>query len=99
MVKLDTKGHTLLLPYLINMGPRWFRRAVVELMPSDTVQKLKDVIDVFEKTSKHVVQQKQASIASNEAEVLGDGKDILSILRMFYSSTIQPYFCMIFLPL
>ena len=74
------------LPYLIKLGPAWFRRLVIDLLPSKRVQRVKDIIDTMEKTSIEIVEQKRRALREGEESVvrqLGMGKDIMSILCEF----------------
>ena len=76
-------GVILFLPYLNKIGPAWFRRAIVNLIPSKLVQLLKKIINVMEETSVEIVQKKRKALQLGEETVvkqIGKGKDILSTL-------------------
>ena len=71
------------LPYFMKLGPAWFRRQIVDILPSKSVQRLKDIIDTMERTSVDIVEKKRAAFLEGEEAVvkqLGMGKDIMSIL-------------------
>ncbi len=77
-----------LFPYLPYLGPSWFRRAILDLVPSKTIQKAKEVTDVVNKRSEELVNAKKAALAKGEKDVthqVGEGKDVLSILRAYLS--------------
>ncbi|KAI0806607.1 cytochrome P450 [Fomes fomentarius] len=72
-----------LFPYLPYLGPSWFRRAILDLIPSKTIQKAKEVTDVVNKPSEELVNAKKAALGKGEEDVthrVGEGKDVLSIL-------------------
>ncbi|KAF7972145.1 hypothetical protein HWV62_11119 [Athelia sp. TMB] len=68
----------LLLPYLTKIGPRAFRRAVVELYPSADVQSVRKMVDLMADISREILHSKQQG--SRIDEQVGGGKDIMSIL-------------------
>ncbi|PCH43494.1 cytochrome P450 [Wolfiporia cocos MD-104 SS10] len=72
-----------LLPYITALGPAWFRRKLVEMIPIPTVQRLKDVTDVLERKSIEIYQSKLHALAQGDDAMLqqiGEGKDIISVL-------------------
>ncbi|KZP25687.1 cytochrome P450 [Athelia psychrophila] len=69
----------LLMPYVSELGPPSFRRALVKLVPSADVQSLREMVDMMDKTSHEIVRSKQQSNLA-EHEQVGGGKDIMSIL-------------------
>lgn len=68
---------------LSKIGTARFRRAIVDLIPSESVKKLRDIVDVFHKTSTEIIETKRAALrGGNEvlATQIGRGKDVISIL-------------------
>ena len=84
---------TTLLPFrdlavsVDNIGPAWLRRKLfVDWSPSKYVRQMRDIVDMMDKTSKEVIDNKKQALAKGDGEVLnqiGQGKDIMSILRTF----------------
>lgn len=68
----------LLTPFVTRIGSPSFRRFLLNFVPIRAVQKLKEMSDVMENTCKDILRQKRESIELNE---IGDGKDIMSLLR------------------
>ncbi|KAI0739058.1 cytochrome P450 [Daedaleopsis nitida] len=64
-------------PILTRLGPAWFRRWVIDHLPSKQVQDLKNVVDVLHETSVRLINEKKAALEKGEFSV---GKDIMSIL-------------------
>ena len=69
-------------PILTKLGPAWFRRWLVDMLPLAQVQQLKDVVDVLHDTSARIIAEKRALL---EGGKFSAGKDIISILRKSYS--------------
>ena len=67
-------------PILTSLGPAWFRRLMVDLLPIPQVQQLKHVVDVLHDTSIQIISEKKAAL--EQGKVYQD-KDIISILRKF----------------
>lgn len=73
-----------LLPHLVKMGPKWFRRLATDIFPNAHVQTVKHVVDTMSKRSQEIFHEKKAALKSGDEAVLrqvGEGKDIMSILR------------------
>ncbi|PCH40533.1 cytochrome P450 [Wolfiporia cocos MD-104 SS10] len=71
------------LPYVSDLGPARFRRAIVEAFPSKRVQEAKEIIDTIADKSLKIFREKQAAIHAGDEMLLrqvGEGKDIMSIL-------------------
>ncbi|KZT30178.1 cytochrome P450 [Neolentinus lepideus HHB14362 ss-1] len=71
------------IPHLMKIGSPSFRRFVVESSPSRGIRQIKEKVDVMEKTSKHIYQQKLAALHQGDevlAKQIGGGKDIMSLL-------------------
>lgn len=80
----DLQWARFLFPYLPYLGPSWFRRAILDLIPSKKIQKVKDIIDLVSKQSEDLVNAKKAALGKGEEDVMhqvGEGKDVMSILR------------------
>jgi len=72
-----------LLPVVAKIGSAPFRRRVVELIPSKTVQTVKDLIDIMDYYGHEVLQKRKDAIASGQeilSEKVGRGKDIMTLL-------------------
>ena len=67
-------------PILTSLGPAWFRRLIVDLLPIPQVQQLKHVVDVLHNTSIQIIGDKKAALANGQ---VSKDKDIISILRAF----------------
>ena len=65
-------------PLLTKLGPAWFLRWLVGLVPLKQVQELKKVVDILHETSIEIIAQKKALLESGKFSA---GKDIISILR------------------
>ncbi|TFK51307.1 cytochrome P450 [Heliocybe sulcata] len=71
------------LPPLMKIGSPSFRRAAVETLPSKGIQQIKEKIDIMEKTSKQIYQEKLTALQRGDDELakqVGGGKDIMSLL-------------------
>ena len=65
------------------MGTARIRRALVDLIPSETVQRLRDIIVIFHETSVEILETKKEALRRGDqalAAQIGQGKDIISIL-------------------
>nr|F1SYI1.1 RecName: Full=Cytochrome P450 monooxygenase 219; Flags: Precursor [Postia placenta Mad-698-R]BAK09525.1 cytochrome P450 [Postia placenta] len=72
-----------ILPHLVKMGPKWFRRLATDIFPNAHVQTVKHVVDTMSKRSQEIFREKKAALKSGDEAVLrqvGEGKDIMSIL-------------------
>lgn len=65
-------------PLLLQLGPAWLRRWIVDRIPIPRTQKLKRVVDVLHQTSVKIIEAKKAALQKGEYAV---GKDIMSVLR------------------
>lgn len=77
-----------LIPYVDYLGPLSFRKFVVKLLPSRNIQKLREMIDIMDKTSTGIYQSKKVALQQGDEALLkqvGHGKDIMSILCMWPS--------------
>ena len=84
----DVTYYRVFLPYLVRLGPPWFRRKLLDLIPSARIQRFKLLIDVAHAGCRRVFEEKKAALARGDQELLhtvGEGKDIMSVLRKFRS--------------
>ncbi|KAH8119663.1 cytochrome P450 [Phellopilus nigrolimitatus] len=75
--------HRQFLPYFANIGPAFLRRKVLEWMPFEKLQTMRQVVDVMEETSEEIYRKKKLALEKGDEAVLnqvGRGKDIMSIL-------------------
>lgn len=85
---LRPKGFGLLLlrrslPYIVKIGPAWFRRKLIDISPIKALRDVRNIIDVMDKTSKDIYDKKKQALAQGDGAVLnqvGRGKDIMSLL-------------------
>jgi hypothetical protein len=71
-------------PFLVSLGPPWFRRKLVEWTPIKSVQKVKHMSDVMHKAAQDILKQKRHDLSLGADNVeMGDSqlKDITSLLR------------------
>lgn len=67
------------------VGPAWFRRRLVEMVPIAVVQKLKAIIDTMDRKSEEIFLAKKFSIQQGGDSVLrqvGKGKDLMTVLSL-----------------
>ncbi|KAG2024085.1 cytochrome P450 [Coprinopsis cinerea AmutBmut pab1-1] len=72
-------------PFLIKLGPPWFRRKLVEWTPNSLIQKVKDMSDVMHVTAQQILEQKRQEITMLGRDEQGHSdqekpKDIISLL-------------------
>lgn len=65
-------------PLLLQLGPAWLRRWIVDRIPIPRTQKLKRVVDILHQTSVKIIEEKKAALQKGEYAA---GKDIMSVLR------------------
>ncbi|RPD65435.1 cytochrome P450 [Lentinus tigrinus ALCF2SS1-7] len=73
----------MILPYVAEVGPAWFRRAVVEAIPNKSIQRLKDISDIMHQRSVLIYNEKKAALEKGDDALkhqIGEGRDIMSIL-------------------
>ncbi|EIW55291.1 cytochrome P450 [Trametes versicolor FP-101664 SS1] len=64
-------------PLLLQLGPAWLRRWIVDRIPIPRTQKLKRVVDILHQTSVKIIEEKKAALQKGEYAA---GKDIMSVL-------------------
>ncbi len=72
-----------LLPFVVNIGSASFRRRVVEIFPSKSIQAARELSDLMDKTSREILDSKRRALAEGNEAVhrqVGAGKDIMSVL-------------------
>ncbi|KAI0671637.1 cytochrome P450 [Trametes maxima] len=72
-----------LLAYAPYFGPAWFRRMILDRIPHNAIQRLKDISDVLYSRSVEIYQDKKKAIEQGDGALthrIGEGKDIMSIL-------------------
>ncbi|CDO70229.1 hypothetical protein BN946_scf184942.g29 [Trametes cinnabarina] len=73
----------LLLPVAVKIGPPQFRRRVVDMIPADQVQRMKDISDILHARSVLIFNEKKTALAQGDEAIkhqIGEGRDIMSIL-------------------
>ncbi|KAF8072005.1 cytochrome P450 [Lyophyllum atratum] len=73
----------VLLPLLVKIGTPSFRRSIMELLPFKNLHRVKDIVDIMEKTSVDILDGKKRALEEGDTAVMnqiGQGKDIMSIL-------------------
>lgn len=71
-------------PYLVKLGPAWLRRWLLEQLPNRRIQRLKDISDILDESTRKVFFGKKAALEAGDElvkEQIASGKDIISILR------------------
>ncbi|KAI0648480.1 cytochrome P450 [Trametes meyenii] len=71
------------LPYLIKIGPAWFRRKVTQLIPYKPAHRMREISDIIDARSTEIINAKKAAIQQGDEALkqqVGEGKDIISVL-------------------
>ena len=74
-----------LLPICVKIGTPKFRRFILDILPWKNLHNLRDIIDVFHKTSVEIFEAKKKVLEEEgeDASQQGHGKDIMSILSAY----------------
>ena len=75
--------HSVLMPIALKIGTPCFRRAIVDLIPSEIIRKLRDIVVILYNTSVEILEIKKEALRGGDqalAAQIGKGKDIISIL-------------------
>ena len=85
-----------IVPFLPYLGPAWFRRFLLQLMPIPSIQRLKTITDIMAQRTEEIYFAKKKAIESGDKELLnalGEGKDIMSVLCEYtrYFKPTVPY--------
>lgn len=74
----------MLSPLTPWLGPAWFRRFLVNLVPNPNIQRVKNVADIMDSSSRSIYRSKKEALLNGNEELkqqVGKGKDIMSVLR------------------
>ena len=72
------------MPLVVKLGPARFRRFLLDCLPIKSIQRMKTVSDLMHQRSLEIYNEKKAAMERGDQETLisvGEGKDMLSILR------------------
>ena len=86
---IELEHMRVVLPFVDYMGPKWFRRKLLDIVPYKKLQRMKNIVDIMYERSTEIYRAKKAAIErGDEAAVqqVGEGKDVLSILRVYLPS-------------
>lgn len=76
------------MPIIFKFGSAWFRRRVVELIPLNIAQRARMISDTIDRCSRQVFREKRLALQEGDEAVrrqVGEGKDIMSRLREYFS--------------
>ncbi|PIL34325.1 cytochrome P450 [Ganoderma sinense ZZ0214-1] len=71
-----------LIPYLPYLGPAWFRRFLLQLVPIQSIQRMKTIVDVMAQRMEEIYYAKKATESGDKdlLNTLGEGTDVMSVL-------------------
>ncbi|KAG6813897.1 hypothetical protein H0H92_005746 [Tricholoma furcatifolium] len=72
-----------ILPTLIKIGSPQFRRWVLDLLPFKLLHKVRDIIDIWDRTTVEIFEGKKKALREGDealAKQIGQAKDLMSIL-------------------
>ena len=75
--------------YWANLGSPGLRRWILDRIPIAKIQELKNIVDVMDQQSRAIFAEKKAASEKGDealAHQIGEGKDILSVMRKRWSS-------------
>ena len=78
------------IPFFSRVGTASFRKKVVENFPNARVRKLAEISEALDTTAKDILRTKRAALTAGDqavSEQIGQGKDIMSVLRMCFASS------------
>ncbi len=81
----------MLLPFVSTIGSPAFRRRVVEMIPNEDVQRMREISDIMHERSVLIYNQKKEALEKGDEALkhqIGEGRDIMSILCE-YMCTLQ----------
>lgn len=84
----QVRGLHQYIPLSEAIVPARWRRTVAELIPAPPLKRIMHIVDTLGTRSTEIFQaKKKALLAGDEAlkEQVGEGKDLISVLRMFFS--------------
>ena len=73
-------------PYFKKLGPKWFRRWLLDKVPIQSLHRLTEIVDTVDENTKRIFFEKRAALEAGDAAVkqqVANGKDIMSILRKY----------------
>ena len=73
----------MMLPILKKLGPPWFRRWLLDRVPMQQVQRLKQVVDILDQNTREIFFGKRAALEAGDAAVkeqVSNGNDVMIIL-------------------
>ena len=74
----------MMLPMLKKLGPPQFRRWLLDMVPMQQVQRVKEIVDILDQNTREIFSGKRAALEAGDAAVkeqVANGNDIMSILR------------------
>ena len=74
----------MMLPIFKKLGPPRFRRWLLEMVPMQQVQRVKEIVDILDQNTREIFFGKRAALEAGDAAVkeqVANGNDIMSILR------------------
>ena len=74
----------MMLPMLKKLGPPRFRRWLLDMVPMQQVQRVKEIVDILDQNTREIFFGKRAALEAGDAAVkeqVANGNDIMSILR------------------
>ncbi|KAJ7495126.1 cytochrome P450 [Mycena latifolia] len=69
-----------LLPWVSRIGSPAFRRFLVNVIPSRTLHKARDLVDAMESTANKLIAEKKAAVTHGQLDVDDGSRDIMSLL-------------------
>lgn len=81
---LNTTVYRMMIPYFQGLGPKWFRRWLLNKVPIHDIQRMKELVDVMDEHTQRIFFGKRTALEAGDAAVkeqVAKGKDIMSILR------------------
>ncbi|KAH9923755.1 cytochrome P450 [Epithele typhae] len=73
----------ILLPIVTRLGPAWFRRRLLNFVPSAKIQRVVKIVDVVDQGCRTLIESKKAALMGGDEELataVGEGKDVMSVL-------------------
>ncbi|KAJ6574605.1 cytochrome P450 [Mycena capillaripes] len=68
------------LPRACEIGSAAFRRFVVDMIPSKTLHRARDMVDLMERKATQLVMEKKEAVARGQLDIEDDSKDIMTLL-------------------
>ncbi|KAF7347085.1 Cytochrome P450 [Mycena venus] len=68
------------LPRACEIGSAAFRRFVVDMIPSKTLHRARDMVDLMEREATQLVKEKKEAVARGQLDIEDDSKDIMTLL-------------------